>query len=78
MRASAQCHLPSLAEGAQGQAFAGFFLVNGMNVVGASSIDRDGDARIRHVLGREGLGFPHLGPGVVAGHVASNARWPTT
>src|ERR1017187_8309415 len=59
-----------LAKRAVSQTIADFFLIYRMNIVGVAGIDGDGETRMGHVLRRESLGFPHLGPGIIHGDIA--------
>src|ERR1035441_4149304 len=65
-----------LAKRAESQTIADFFLIYRMNIVGVAGIDGDGETRMGHVLRRESLGFPHLGPGIIHGDIKGRPNGP--
>src|ERR1035438_211723 len=60
-----------LPKRAVSQTIADFFLIYRVYIVGVAGIDGDGETRMGHVLRRESLGFPHLGPGIIHGDIAA-------
>src|SRR4051794_32559835 len=59
-----------LTKSAEGQTFAGFLLVTGMDIIGVARIYRDRKAGVRSICRRESLGFAYVGPGVIDRNIA--------